>query len=233
MPPKRHEWRPERAEELRLEGAALKQDLAKLRRQLRDKKKADKTKLLEWQLAPESGDGEECSAHTLPQFAKVALILFELEERRAVAAAAFLSQQARVFHWGDKPEAKVQELVANLFQKVDLAEYTDLCDLQDPSDIVAMRVALAFWAELELVAWVKDANKRKGVAPSAASVLHRWEVQRLQWPEDVRPASKASVEVSSAREWVRQFRLRHGGRHGDIRIRDDVPVEEMRSKARP
>ena len=233
MSPKRDGWRPERAAELRSQGAVLKDALAKARQELRQKKKADKTKLLVWQLAPGSAEGEPCSADALPHFAKVALILFELAERGAVAAAAYLAQQAAVFHWEARPEAAVRELVENLFLKIDLAEYTNLCSVQESSDVVAMRVALAFWAELELVVWVKEANARKGVAPSTASVLDRWEVQRLQWPEDVRPPSKASMEFSSAREWARQFRLRHGGRHGNIRIRDDIPVEEMRSKAPP
>ena len=111
MPPKRHGWRPERDEELRSQAAALKSALAEAKKQLRQKKRAEKTKLRQWQLAPESAEGEVCSAHTLPQFAQVALILFDLADCRANAAAAFLAQQAAIFHWEDRPQATVQELV--------------------------------------------------------------------------------------------------------------------------
>ena len=227
-------WRRERADELRMQASAAKEALVVARKQfkamLRQQKEALKKMDAQWRLAPESEEGETCSLHALPRFARVALILFDLAGH-AGAAAAFLAREAARRKWAPKPEAEVRELVDKLFLRVDLAEYTDVCDAEAASDECAMRVAVRFWEEWSLVAWAKDANQRLGVAPSTEAVLGHAEQLRLRLPEGVRPACKGSVAEAKARMWAQRWREKWGAHHGRLRARDDMPVEEKRAKA--
>ena len=227
-------WRRERAEELRTQASTAKEALAAARKKLkaaqRQQKDALKKMNTQWRLAPESEEGETRSLQALPRFAKVALILFDLAGH-AGAAAAFLAREAARRKWAPRSEAEVRELVDKLFLRVDLAEYTDVCDMGASSDERAMRVAVRFWEEWSLVAWAKDANKRLGVAPSTEAVLDRAEQLRLRLPEGARPASKGSVAEAKARMWAQRWRDKWGAHYGRLRARDDMPVEEKRAKA--
>ena len=80
---------------------------------------------------------------------------------------------------------------------------------------------------------VADHNVRLGIAPSTESLLHRWRDRRAAYPEACRPADLGSVSEDKARQWARRWRLRWGARHGAIRVRDELPVGEARSKAGP
>ena len=54
---------------------------------------------------------------------------------------------------------------------------------------------------------------------------------RLRLPEAARPPSWGSVAQARARMRLTRWRRRWNGRHGKIRTRDDIPIQEMRDKA--
>ena len=162
---------------------------------------------------------------------RVALILYERAGYDARAAAVFLLGVAAKRKWEMRAEIDVRRLVDDLFMEVDLDRLALLCDVANPSDVVAMRTALRFWEQWALAAWVKEVNQRKGVAPSTEMVLDRLERQRLDLPEAVRPAGKGDVAMAKARAWACKWRRRWGFRYGAIRAREDIPAEEMREKA--
>ena len=111
-------------------------------------------------------------------------------------------------------------------------DFTDLCDEANPKDPGAMRAAMKFWQEWSLAAWVEHSNFTKGVAPSTAAVLDRYEELRVDVPEAVRPAARGVVAQGKARAWAFRTRKRWGLVHGSIPTREDMPVEELRQKAR-
>ena len=162
---------------------------------------------------------------------KTVLILYDLAGFDDCAAVDFLAAAAQRRHWDPKPAAELRILVSDLFLAVDADQYAGLCDVDRPLDGDAMRDALTYWEEWSLTAWVKDANVRKGVAPSTDVILQRLEERRLRLPEAVRPPARGSVGEARSRMWASRWRRKGGGRCGAIRARDDVSVQEMRDKA--
>ena len=57
------------------------------------------------------------------------------------------------------------------------------------------------------------------------------EERRQRLPEAVRPPGKGSVFEPRARMWLTRWRRRWGGKHGAIRTKDELPVQEMRDNA--
>ena len=163
---------------------------------------------------------------------RVALILYDKGRHDPAAAAEFLAKEAQKRQWPAKPEAEVRRIPQDWFLEIDINDFNDLCDSARPSDPGAMRLAMQFWQEWSLAAWVEDANFSKGVAPSTAAVLDRYEQLRLDVPEAARPAARGVVSQCKARAWALRFRKRWGLKHGAIPAVDDVPVQEMNQKAR-
>ena len=207
----------------REEFAQAKRSLAEAKRQLKAAKererKAAARRADHWLLKPDNFLG------------RVTLILYDVGEYTADAAVAFILAAAARRKWEPRPEAEVRSLASDLFLDVDPDSYAGLCDVGDPTDEDAMRAALRFWEEWSLTAFAKDANRRKGVAPSADTLLQRLEERRLRLPEAVRPPSWGSVAQAGARMRLTRWRRRWNGRHGKIRTRDDIPVQEMLDKA--
>ena len=216
--------------DLRAQTQALTAALADARRQRKAARRqqvaAEKRLQAQWNLAPEGEDGA-VSVQSLPDFSKVALILYDREPE---AAAAYLLDVAAKRGWDPRPEESVRGLVRELFLKVALPDDVALCDLQSTSEFLAMGAALRFWEDWALVCWAKDANHRLGVAPSTESILARKEQLRQELPEDWRRESTGTAESVKARSWCFRWRRRRGARIGVIRPRDDVTPEELRDK---
>ena len=216
----------DRVEELRQqrdsldkESAATKKAIKVLRQQDRDEKKK-KTKL--WQLGA-------WLTHV------VIILVFRASLRHVVItdpAVKLLCVTAKKRRWPAKPEEEIALMVHNLFiYGVGEEEMFALCDDHHPSDPSAFKAAVRWSLEWELFLWANKLNDEKGLAPSTGQVLLRAELLRRQLPELHRPAAKGVAAQSSARMWAFRWRKRWGGRHANIRFRDDIPVEEMRAKA--
>lgn len=222
-----------RSSEARSASQAARLALSEVRKQLRAARRVEKRTATaaqaEWRLTPDAED-DGCPIGAVPDFTKVALILYGRAGYKADAAAAFLAREAAKRKWVAKPVAEVRQLVSEAFLKVKLEDYTNLCDMGTTTYHVVMGVANRFWEEWALVAWAKDANLRLGVAPSTEAVLERAEKIRMQLPADWRPASRGSAASTKARSWCSRLRLRWGARHGAVRTRDDLTAEEMRNK---
>ena len=162
---------------------------------------------------------------------RVALILYERAGYNASAAAVCLSGVAAKRKWERRTEVDVGRLLGDLFLQVDVDDLALLCDVANPSDVVAMRAALRFWEQWSLAAWVKEVNQQKGVAPSTEMILDRLERQRLDLPEAARPAGKGDVAMAKARAWALKWRRRWGFRYGAIRAREDTPAGDAREGA--
>ena len=158
---------------------------------------------------------------------RVALILYDKGRHDPAAAAEFLAKETQKRQWPAKPEAEVRRLPQDWFLEIDINDFNDLCDSASPSDPGAMRLAMQFWQEWSLAAWVEDANFSKGVAPSTAIVLDRYEQLRLDVPEAARPAARGVVAQGKARAWALRFRNRWGLKHGATPTRDDVSAQEI------
>ena len=201
--------------------ADVRKQLADARRELRAekdrKKKMKARRRAQWQLDV--------------QTQRVALILYDLAGYSKEAAVAYLGKTAATRKWEARPLAELRNEVGELFLQADLGEYAGLVDVANPIDAVAMRAALRFWEEWSLKEWAKQANQDKGVAPRADVLLQRLEERRQRLPAAAQPRAKGSVTEPRARMWLSRWRRRWGGKHGAIRARGDLPVEDMRGKA--
>ena len=158
------------------------------------------------------------------------LIIYVLATYTAEPAGVFLTRCAAERHWPRKSDEELAAMVEDLFLTVDVHDLAALTDTERPSDAAAMFEALTYVEQWRLASWGRDLNA-KGVAPSTDAVLCRLEANLVALPDDIRPIATGSVAESRARKWAHRWRLRWGAQHGQIRARDTISVEEMRSKA--
>ena len=161
----------------------------------------------------------------------VVLIAYALCDYKAPAAVKFLISTGRKRRWPEKQESELQELVENAFLECDENELTDLCDQENPAHPEAFAAAARYREEWAMAVFVEEQNVQLGLAPSTEFLLDRWRQRRLMYPEASRPLDPGLVVESKARKWAHRWRIRWGARHGRIRVRDEVPVQEARAKA--
>ena len=210
---------PSTEEQLKQQRREVTAALAETKRLLRDAKRQQKSRQQSearaWNLVP-------LLAHTL-------LIIYSLAD--SATAVQYLTNFGRKRHWPEKSDEEIRLTVENLFLEVDLELLTSLTDMENPQDAEAMKLALPYVEQWRIVAWAKGLNERQGLTPSAGSVLQRLEANRAQIPEDFRPPFVGTAADDRGRQWARRWRRRWGGRHGKMRVRDLVPLPELRSKA--
>ena len=100
------------------------------------------------------------------------------------------------------------QLVEETFLQADLKELAALCDTGGPLDATAFRAAMSYVEQWRLVLWTGDCNRRLGVAPSTESVLSRYEQQRLELPEALRPLARGTAASAQDRVWAGAWRRR-------------------------
>jgi hypothetical protein len=208
-------------DDLVAERGQLQAELADTAKKIKHERRAAKDKAqslaLQWQLTP--------------RLMKVSLIIYMLAEYRAAPAIKFLHVTARKKRWPAKSDEEVERVVGDLFVETDLEELGRMCDLEQPDDPGATQEAVRYVEEWRAFNYVLDLNTRLGVAPSTADVLQKLEANRLHVPSAVRPLAKGTAAEVKARMWARRWRQRWGARHGKVRISDEVPLAERRSKA--
>ena len=108
-----------------------------------------------------------------------------------------------------------------------------LTDAGAPMDADAYALALRHVQDWRVVVWARGVLMRRGVAPSTDMLLQRAEASRLELPEEVRLWLPALGSVSDvrARRWAFRLRKRWGGRFATVRVREEIGLEEMWSKA--
>ena len=159
------------------------------------------------------------------------LIIYVLAANSTEPAVKYLVNCGRKRRWPDKSEDELVAMIEALVLQADEGELGSLIDSDHPSDEAAMRAALTYIQQWRVVVWARGLNANKGVAPSTSSILERFELGRVGFAESVRPRALGTVAECRARAWARKFRRRWGGSHRRIRIREVVPLGEMREKA--
>ena len=120
-----------------------------------------------------------------------------------------------------------------MFLECDPEDFTNLADKANPKDPEAFKVAAQHTEEWKMAVYVAHQNGQLGLAPSTESLLHRWRQCRAAYPEASRPADPGTVAENKARKWAHRWRIRWGAKHAAIRLRDELPLDETRSKAGP
>jgi hypothetical protein len=162
----------------------------------------------------------------------VTLIMFVLADCKVEPPVLeFLKCQGRQRHWAAKSDDELAVVVEDAFRDADLGHMASLSDVEEPSDPPAMLVAAGRMLQGCLASWVEEQNRVRGVAPSTATVLLRFEALRLQVPEAFRPSPWGTSDAASSRVKMDRWRRRWGGRYGALRKREFVPVAVMREKA--
>ena len=160
----------------------------------------------------------------------VVVILYDLAGHVATPAQMYLAKAARSRNWPAKTEDELKSIVEDAFLAVDMERCAGLVDFASPTNVTALRVAVKFHEEWRLAEWVRRLNCVQGVAPSTERVLARYEEGRGRLPDAVRPGFVGAAAATKARVWALRWRRRWGARHGAIRAREDIPVQEMRDK---
>ena len=161
------------------------------------------------------------------------LIAYFLAGCVADPAVKYLGGCGRRRHWPDKSEEELKRIIEDAFLRVDAAELAALTDECNPADEGAMKAALKMVSEWRLAAWARNLNEEHALAPSTEAVLQRYEDLRERMPDAARVPYRGTVADASARMWATKFRRRWKGRFGGMRVREEVPVLELRTKAGP
>jgi hypothetical protein len=163
---------------------------------------------------------------------KVALIIYQLARANTEPVVVYLRAQARKRHWPEREDADIAELAVWAFLRADDGVYIDLTDIDAPSDPAAMRTALDYVEQWRVARDALEHNLARGAALSSGSLLHRFEEARQQLPEALRPRHRGVGAESKGRSFMSRFRMRWGGRYGAFKVRDQVPLPVLLSKAR-
>lgn len=209
-------------EDLRLKRQRLDADLAANRAELKKAKQSER-------------NAQQATAKVWRLTAALerrALIAYVLAGYVAEPAVQFLASAGRKRRWPAKGEEQLQRMVEDVFAAAAAEEVAHLSDLSGPLDPPACKEALRWVEEWRLATWTKTQNSDKGVAPSTATVLERLKGSLANFPEHLQPSHPGVVAEPRARTWASRWRRRWGGRYGRLPVRDEVPLEEMQSKAR-
>ena len=163
---------------------------------------------------------------------RVALIIYTLARGDTEPAVVFLRAQGRKRGWPPKEDDEIADVAVWAFIEAEDTFLVDLTDVDAPSDAEAMRVALDYVEQWRVSREALEHNVARGVAPGSASMFQRFEARRQELLEAVRPYARGLSAQAKGRSFMKRFRRRWGGRYGALRVREQVPLQLLQSKAR-
>jgi hypothetical protein len=203
-------------DQLKMEKQELKRKEMEVRAQMKRAKRLEENAGRAWQLSV--------------FMTHVVLIAYSLCNYSTPAAVKYLAIAGRRRRWPARPEAELHELVEHVFLECDPDELAELASIRNPKHPAAFAEAVKYSERWELAGFVAQQNEDLGLAPSTESLLDRWNSRRAKYPEAVRPPDAGSIAEVRGRLFGCRFRKQWGVKHGALRVRDDIPVPEMRGK---
>lgn len=162
--------------------------------------------------------------------ANTALSIYVLAGYSVEPAVRYLRTCALERHWPPKSEEVLETFLMDCFLAKDPLRLAE--QVEDPGDVEPMRVAQRYVLEWRAVEWARGRVLGPRIPPPSALVMQQYEEARLSVPEDVRPGPCGAGGVGSAKSWIRRLRRRWGGRHGNLRVRDEPHADVLQAKAR-
>jgi hypothetical protein len=161
---------------------------------------------------------------------RVVLIVQTLANGVVDPAVAFLMRKGRECHWPERSKEEIEDLVYATYASADVDAMAAMIDASAPTDAAALSIAVDCVEQWRVVLWAKAQN-RIGVAPGTGAVLDELERRAARHPADVRPPPWGSSSSPTSRKRLSRWRRRWGGRLSKIRVREEIPLADMRSKA--
>jgi hypothetical protein len=170
------------------------------------------------------------------QVRNVSLILFDLTQASTEPVVVYLEGIARQRRWPSRTAEDMRHLVEDLFfdatsSDAGLQSLAGLTDVASPTDAAAMQIAIRRALEWQVVAWAREKNEKIGLAPSTDNMLQRAEHQRMSVHASSRPPQRGASTEGRNRKWCARLRVRFHGRVGKFKVREVIPLAEMRQKA--
>ena len=153
--------------------------------------------------------------------AHVIWILFSLLSDPSAAILVFM---------GSAADDSILEVAENSFINADISDILAVCDVSNPRDVGAMRIAKRVYAEHELFMWCRALNLR-GVTPTTRALLREAKKYVQALPASVQNAIVDGQLDSNARVWSQRWRARWGARLGKF-ASAECSTDELRSKVR-
>ena len=143
---------------------------------------------------------------------RVVIICYVESQFNATAAIEYLWTAGRRKHWPPKSKQELALLVERTFVKHDAIQTTAWLDFADPSNLPSIRTALEYSRQAYVVSKARAANEDRGVAPSSATLLCWASEFDLKYPAACRPKALGLARDDVSKKWLRQIRIRYGGR---------------------
>ena len=126
------------------------------------------------------------------------LIIYILCDFEELPIAVYLRGVGTSRRWPAMPDSGLLRLVQDCFAAADLSELVSLTAVDEPSDPIAMRVAMKTVQEWRLVRWGLDLNAN-GVAPSTCDLIRQ---AGDVLPVSARRKTTTGRPARSARTWA-------------------------------
>jgi len=161
----------------------------------------------------------------------VAFVLYVLSHGESDCVEAYLENRAKSPN-GKSTEAVMLEIESK-FAEMKMKELEDVQSMRSPlfTKSVYMQATKAK-DEFRLVAWVKQQNQSKGVAPSTQMLCEEASLSDVPTASDSAGVPPAPAKSSSALvKWAQRFRQRWGLRLEKSHPHEAIPAAELQEKA--
>ena len=161
---------------------------------------------------------------------KTVLIIHKLAGGAVDPSVVFLTRKGRERGWPDRTDEELANLVHAAYAAADMGEVAALADMDNSTDAPALSMAVDYVEQWRVAVWARAQN-RLGIAPGGSDVLRHADQRRSRLPVPARPSPWGSNESAASRKRLSRWRGRWGGRVGKLRVREEVPLADMREKA--
>jgi hypothetical protein len=124
--------------------------------------------------------------------------------------------------------------IEDWFVEMDIPQLHSLLDTNTPAGKRRLADALRFIAELSTDEWLRDCNRRKGIAPPSQRVVSEFEERHFQKQGEVGRTLHLEVthrlDLKARRMWAMRFRERWRTMYGTMPARDIPDLDELRGK---
>lgn len=151
-----------------------------------------------------------------------ALILYHWFSPNTEPSVGFIRRRVR----SGLTEAEIRERVESAYLEASTARIADLL-LDTESQPSALKLAQDWAREYDLMKWVEEQNRSKGIAPLHIETLHHYN------NSPGRPDAGIERKKERTRRWLHRWTRRWKLSAGKLAEREHVPLDVMREKARP
>jgi hypothetical protein len=129
-------------------------------------------------------------------------------------------------------QTKALQVVRKWVDAVTPADLNEISNPSTPKIERAVSRGIKFVKQAGMAIWVLDHNRKRGHAPTTAQLLEEWGTPAFERTAIADTDSHARCALARHRKQASRWRAQWFARFGRIRVREHLPVDNMRQKVR-